>query len=89
METRLCTTCGELVPQGSCTCGDKQELVKLGYPIEQAKADFLAYKADGGDMDGLEWCYFNAPALFAKWQDKGQVDGDWIYYPAPGQEATR
>jgi len=58
------------------------------YSVEQAKADFLAYKAGGGDMCALEWCYFNAPDLFAKWQAEGQVDGDWIYYPAPGQEVA-
>ena len=49
---------------------------------EQAKADFLAYKADDGDMDAIEWCYFNARDLFNKWQD-GVPSGDWIYYPAP------
>ncbi len=58
---------------------------------EQAKADFLAYKADDGDMDAIEWCYFNARDLFNKWQDRdlfnkwqdGVPSGDWIYYPAP------
>lgn len=29
MKTQLCVRCGELVPQGCCTCGDKQELQPL------------------------------------------------------------
>jgi len=29
MKTQLCVRCGELVPQGCCTCGDKQELSPL------------------------------------------------------------
>ena len=29
METKLCARCGELVPQGCCTCGDKRELVPV------------------------------------------------------------
>jgi len=28
MKTMLCARCGELVPQGCCTCGDRQELVE-------------------------------------------------------------
>ena len=31
MKTQLCVRCGELVPQGCCTCGDKQELKPLGW----------------------------------------------------------
>ncbi len=30
MKTQLCVTCNELVPEGCCTCGDKQELKPLG-----------------------------------------------------------
>ena len=29
-KTMLCARCGELVPQGTCTCGDKQELADCG-----------------------------------------------------------
>ena len=29
METKICLNCGELVPQGCCTCGTRQELAEL------------------------------------------------------------
>jgi hypothetical protein len=29
-KTMLCVRCGELVPQGTCTCGDRQELADCG-----------------------------------------------------------
>ena len=37
METKLCARCGELVPQGCCTCGDKQELV----PVNSRMGEFI------------------------------------------------
>ena len=30
----VCTECGELVPQGCCTCGPKQQLVTLDFGHE-------------------------------------------------------
>lgn len=30
MKTMLCVRCGELIPQGCCTCGPQQELVRTG-----------------------------------------------------------
>ena len=47
--------------------------------MDEAKAAFLTYKANGGEMDALEWTYYNAPALFNEWQD-GVCCGCYIYY---------
>jgi len=51
----------------------------------QAKADWLEYKADGGEDGSLEWLHDNYPGLFAEWQD-GVCSGDWLFWSVPGQE---
>ncbi len=44
MRFRLCVRCGELVPQGCCTCGPRQELRPLttrSRELQEAVADAL------------------------------------------------
>lgn len=55
---QLCVRCQELVPQGCCTCGDRQELVPLAYhPL----AEKLALQAKCEELRAslhvlLAWC---------------------------------
>jgi len=82
----LALICDEITPDEAraciATCLLPPVLAPAASPSanQTAKQDFLLYKAEGGKLDGLEWCYENEPELFARWQNEGQISGDWIYY---------
>jgi len=59
METKICLNCGELVPQGCCTCGTRQELADglrvetLEQQVERVEGFYWHVHHD----TLLEWCY--------------------------------
>jgi hypothetical protein len=52
---KICTTCGELVPQGCCTCGPRQRILQhVNDPQEIAKDLVKDWKAPFFIMDGRD-----------------------------------